>query len=83
MLPFLQPKPTGAEDSNSAHTFLLILPTGGTGCCFPIMALGLNCCANFTENGPQNPSRGFRHSIKPENLTDKVSTVLARWGVPI
>ena len=82
-LPFLQPKRLGPEDSNLAHTFLLRLPDGGKGCSCPIMALGLNCCANFHENGPQNHSRGFCHSNKPENLTDKVSTVLARCGVPI
>ena len=82
-VPFLQPKPTGPEDSNLAHTFLWRLPTGGEGCRFPIMALGWNCCANFHENAPQNYSRGFCPSNKPENLTDTVSRVLARWGVPI
>ena len=33
--------------------------------------LALNCCANFTENAPQNHSRSFCHSIKPQNLTHK------------
>ena len=50
----LQLKPLDLFESNFAHTFLLVLPTGGEKCAIDIQSVSLNYSANFNENGPKN-----------------------------
>ena len=79
----LQPKRLRLFYSNLAHTFLLVLLTGGESALINTRSVKLNFSAYFNENAHNHWNGYFWHSNKPANCTDTFSRVLARCGVPI